>query len=79
MIISGDLYDRAVPPAEAINLLNETLSKIVLEFRIPTIIISGNHDSAERLEFLNGILSGVVLHIEGGLKDEVKEGSFIKY
>ena len=79
MIISGDLYDRAVLPAETNNLLNETLSKIVLEFRIPTIIISGNHDSAERLEFLNGILSGVVLHIEGGLKDEVKEGSFIKY
>ena len=79
MVISGDLYDRVVPPAEAINLLNETLSKIVLEFRIPTIIISGNHDSAERLEFLNWILSGVVLHIEGGLKDEVKEGSFIKY
>jgi exonuclease SbcD len=79
LIISGDLYDRVVPPAETNNLLNETLSKIVLEFRIPTIIISGNHDSAERLEFLNGILSGVVLHIEGGLKDEVKEGSFIKY
>ena len=79
MIISGDLYDRVVLPAEAINLLNGTLSKIVLEFRIPTIIISGNHDSAERLEFLNWILSGVVLHIEGGLKDEVKEGSFIKY
>ena len=79
MIISGDLYDRVVPPAEAINLLNETLSKIVLEFRIPTIIISGNHDSAERLEFLNWILSGMVLYIEGVLKDEVKEGSFIKY
>ena len=79
MIISGDLYDRVVPPAEAINLLNETLSKIVLEFRIPTIIILGNHDSAERLEFLNWILSGMVLYIEGVLKDEVKEGSFIKY
>ena len=51
----------------------------MLEFRIPTIIISGNQDSAERLEFLNGILSGMVLLIEGVLKDEVKEGSFIKY
>ena len=51
----------------------------MLEFRIPTIIILGNHDSAERLEFLNGILSGMDLHIEGVLKDEVKEGSFIKY
>ena len=79
MVISGDLYDRVVPPSETNNLLNDTLSKIVLEFRIPTIIISGNHDSAERLEFLNWILSGMVLYIEGVLKDEVKEGSFIKY
>ncbi|HHV00781.1 MAG TPA: exonuclease SbcCD subunit D [Defluviitoga tunisiensis] len=76
LVISGDLFDRAVPPAEAINLLNETLSKIVLEFRIPTIIISGNHDSAERLEFLNGILSGMDLHIEGVLKDEVKKVTY---
>ncbi len=76
LVISGDLYDRAVPPAEAINLLNETLSKIVLEFRIPTIIISGNHDSAERLEFLNRIHSGMDLHIEGVLKDEVKKVTY---
>lgn len=79
MIISGDLYDRVVPPAEAINLLNETLSKIVLEFRIPTIIILGNHDSAEHLELSKWILSGMDLLIEGVLKDEVKEGSLIKY
>ena len=76
LVISGDLFDRAVPPAEAINLLNETLSKIVLELKIPTIIISGNHDSAERLEFLNGILSGMNLHIEGVLKDEVKKVTY---
>ena len=48
----------------------------MLEFRIPTIIISGNHDSAERLEFLNGILSGMDLHIEGVLKDEVKKVTY---
>jgi len=76
LVISGDVYDRAVSPAEAINLLNETLSKIVLELKIPTIIISGNHDSAERLEFLNGILSGMNLHIEGVLKNEVKKVTF---
>ena len=76
LIIAGDLYDRAVPPSEAVNLLNKTLSKIVLEMKIPTLIISGNHDSAERLEFLNGILSGMDLHIEGTLKKEVKKVTF---
>lgn len=76
LIISGDLYDRAVPPSEAVSLLNEVLSKIVLEMQIPTLIISGNHDSSERLEFLNGILSGMNLHIEGTLKKEVKKITF---
>jgi len=76
LIIAGDLYDRAVPPSEAVNLLNKTLSKIVLEMKIPTLIISGNHDSSERLEFLNGILSGMDLHIEGTLKKEVKKITF---
>lgn len=76
LIIAGDLYDRAIPPSEAVNLLNKTLSKIVLEMKIPTLIISGNHDSAERLEFLNGILSGMDLHIEGTLKKEVKKVTF---
>lgn len=76
LIISGDLYDRAVPHAEAVSLLNEVLSKIVLEMQIPTLIISGNHDSSERLEFLNGILSGMNLHIEGTLKKEVKKITF---
>jgi len=76
LIIAGDLYDRAIPPSEAVTLLNKTLSKIVLEMKISTLIISGNHDSAERLEFLNGILSGMDLHIEGTLKKEVKKVTF---
>jgi exonuclease SbcD len=73
LIISGDIYDRAVPPSEAVDLLNKTLSKIVIDMKIKTLIISGNHDSSERLEFLNGILSGMNLHIEGKIKNETKK------
>lgn len=76
LLIAGDLYDRGIPPSEAVILLNEVLSKIVLELKIPTLIISGNHDSDERLEFLNGILSNMNLHIEGTLKKEVKKITF---
>ncbi len=72
LLIAGDLYDRGIPPSEAVNLLNEVLSKIVLGLKIPTLIISGNHDSDERLEFLNGILSNMNLHIEGTLKKKLK-------
>ena len=49
VIIAGDLYDRAVPPVDAIKLFNKTLARLVLEEQIPVYAISGNHDGAERL------------------------------
>lgn len=51
LVIAGDLYDRSVPPASAVNLLNETLFTINVEMNIPIVAISGNHDSADRLAF----------------------------
>jgi DNA repair protein SbcD/Mre11 len=51
VIIAGDLYDRSVPPTEAVELLNEVLFKINVELKTPVVAISGNHDSAERLSF----------------------------
>ncbi|MBP3039836.1 exonuclease SbcCD subunit D [Bacillaceae bacterium Marseille-Q3522] len=51
VIIAGDLYDRSVPPTDAVELLDETLFKINVELKIPVIAIGGNHDSAERLSF----------------------------
>ena len=56
LIISGDIYDRSVPPAEAVELLDTILSKIILELKIPVLAIAGNHDSAERLSFGNKLL-----------------------
>ena len=50
VIIAGDAYDRAVPPAEAVELFNDTLNRFV-EKKIPVLIIAGNHDSAKRLNF----------------------------
>lgn len=50
MIISGDIYDRAIPPADAVELFSEILTKLA-EKKLPTLIISGNHDSATRLSF----------------------------
>lgn len=51
LVIAGDLYDRSVPPASAVNLLNETLFTVNVEMNIPIVAISGNHDSADRLAF----------------------------
>ena len=50
IIISGDIYDRAIPPIDAVELFNETLTKLA-EKNLPTLIIAGNHDSATRLTF----------------------------
>ncbi|RLQ93367.1 exonuclease SbcCD subunit D [Falsibacillus albus] len=51
VIIAGDLYDRSVPPTDAVDLLDEILFKINVELETPIIAVSGNHDSAERLSF----------------------------
>jgi len=51
IIIAGDLYDRSVPNVEAVTAFNNMLKKTVLEAGIPIYAITGNHDSAKRLEF----------------------------
>jgi exonuclease SbcD len=51
LIIAGDVYDRAVPPADAVRLLDETLKRIALDLQLAVVLIAGNHDSAERLGF----------------------------
>jgi exonuclease SbcD len=67
ILIAGDIYDRAVPPPEAVNLLDEVLSQIVGDLRIPTVIIAGNHDSPERLNFGSRLLTKQGLHVHGRL------------
>lgn len=67
VIIAGDLYDRAVPPVEAVDLLDEMWRELVLNRGIPVVAIAGNHDSAERLEYSSKLLRQVGLHIVGKL------------
>ena len=72
IIIAGDIYDRAVPPIEAVELLNELLCKILLDYKVPIIMIAGNHDSAERLGFGSRLLSGQGLYVIGSLTKEIE-------
>jgi exonuclease SbcD len=55
VLVAGDLYDRAVPPTEAVELLDHVLSEIVLGLGVPVVAIAGNHDSAERVGFGAGL------------------------
>ena len=72
VIIAGDLYDRAVPPTEAVNLLDEILAEIVLKRHTPVLCISGNHDSPGRLNFGSTLMKETGFHIVGQLNKDLK-------
>lgn len=63
VLIAGDLYDRSVPPQDAVVLFNDVLNRIVKDLKVPTIAIAGNHDGAERIDFASDLLrsSGLIL------------------
>lgn len=65
LIIAGDLYDRSIPPVEAVELLNDTLDDLIINKKIKVLAISGNHDSGERLSFASKILEKQGLYIAG--------------
>lgn len=64
VVIAGDVYDRSIPPTEAVQLLDEFLTKL-LQAGIKILMISGNHDSAERVAFADRILERQGLYIAG--------------
>lgn len=67
VVIAGDVYDRSIPPAEAVALLDAVLSRLVVDCGIPVILIAGNHDSAERIGFGGRISEGQGLYLRGTL------------
>ncbi len=75
VLVAGDLYDRAVPPTEAVELLSEVLTEIVVGRRVPVIAIAGNHDSAVRVGFGAELLSRQGLHLVGDLP--VHDGAIV--
>ena len=72
VVIAGDIYDRAIPPKEAVRLLDDVLSRIVLQTKTPVFMISGNHDSGERLGFGARLLSDRDLRIVSGFESMLR-------
>jgi exonuclease SbcD len=62
VLVSGDVYDRAVPPLESVQLLDRTFLAFA-EARIPLVVVSGNHDSAVRLGFGSGLAAASRIHL----------------
>lgn len=66
ILIAGDIYDKSAPSAEAVTLFDQFLTGISqIEPAIPVMIISGNHDSQERLQYASTILDRYQIHIAG--------------
>lgn len=66
IIIAGDIYDKSAPSAEAVSIFDEFLTKISeIMPRISVLIISGNHDSSERLEYASEILKKEKIYLAG--------------
>lgn len=75
LVLAGDIYDRAIPPAEAVVVLGDFLQEAV-DAGIAVLMISGNHDSPERVGFAGGILEKQGIFIAGLYHDELKQVRF---
>ena len=62
VLIAGDIFDRAIPPSDAVDLVDELFVKLI-EMGISVVVISGNHDSAERLNFCSKAMENAGLYI----------------
>ncbi|WP_163970303.1 exonuclease SbcCD subunit D [Oceanobacillus halotolerans] len=72
VIVAGDLYDRAVPPIEAVHLLDDVLDRIVLQLKTPVIAVAGNHDSPSRLNFGSKLMKENGFHIIGNFTTDTE-------
>jgi len=72
ILLAGDIYDRSVPPAEAVRLLDLMLTELVQGLRIPVVMIAGNHDGPDRLAFGAGLLGGAGLTVRGPFEPQAR-------
>ena len=68
VVVAGDIYDRAVPPQDAVELLDKTLAGFA-GARIPMVLTSGNHDSAIRLGFGSALTEQAGIHLRTSVAD----------
>lgn len=63
LVMAGDIYDRSVPSKEAVMVLNDFLSKAIFQYHKKILMITGNHDGSERLNFASELLQEQGLYI----------------
>lgn len=74
IIIAGDIYDKSVPSAEAVTVFDEFLTELSeITPEIPILIISGNHDSPDRLKYASEILKRHHIYLAGNVPERPEE------
>lgn len=71
VVIAGDVYDRSVPSKEAVTLLDAFITGIA-NLKIPVLMIAGNHDGGDRLQFGAELFQSREVHIAGVAEKEIK-------
>lgn len=65
LIIAGDVFDRAVPPASAVRQFNGFLTRVISETRAAIVMIAGNHDSGDRIDAMAAFADGRRVLVRG--------------
>ena len=71
VLIAGDVFDRSIPSEESVRLFDELLRKLA-ENHLTACLISGNHDSDERLKFGESLFAASGIHIAAGYDGKLK-------
>ena len=72
LIVAGDIYDRAMPPTDAVKLLDDVLCRLILDLKLIVILIAGNHDNPLRLEFASRLFETHRLYVFGSLSERIR-------
>lgn len=70
VLIAGDVYDKTIPTVEGVKLFDTFLTALK-EKQVPVFIISGNHDSAERLSFGRHLFENAEIYLSGTYEDDI--------
>lgn len=70
LVIAGDIYDRASPPATAVRQFNQFLRRVATETEVGVVMIAGNHDSGDRIDIMSVMTDSKRALIRGAVSDD---------
>lgn len=72
ILLAGDIFDKGISSKEALQLYNDTMTRICVDLGIPVYLIAGNHDGAERISQCSELLKKSGLYIAGVLEEALQ-------